>query len=243
MQHQITHAVAIAVERWDDQRVAHVAEQQRVGRVDQLRVVLDIGVALGRRVHLLLEHPFIDRADGVLGAAKDLRAQLRGMAKGVLGHGAAVPPGDLLGAVGDLVEPFALAPFLRAIGIAHRHTNHRDRRMDTADRPDARDAAAGAHDHRAIDPLAQDRVWAADIAPRLGCDRRGLEPKADRSHRVGGIVDYLVVSRAAVLQAQIEALERQVNAGNTWVEHAQGLLQQLLAGLVAFEHDDGVRHR
>ena len=80
-----------------------------------------LGVPLGRRVHLLLQHSLVDRADGVLRAAEDLGAgSLRGL-EGELGDAAADPPLDSLRAKGRLVVPLALAPLLRAVGVADRH--------------------------------------------------------------------------------------------------------------------------
>ena len=60
-------------------------DEQRERRVDQLRLVRDVRVALGRRVHLLLEHPLVGRADGVLRPAEDLRAGALGEAERELG--------------------------------------------------------------------------------------------------------------------------------------------------------------
>ena len=55
------------------------ADEQRERRVDQLRLVGHVGMARCRRVHLLLEHPLVDRADRVLRAAEDLRARALGL--------------------------------------------------------------------------------------------------------------------------------------------------------------------
>ena len=49
--------------------------------------------------------------------------------------------------------------------------------MDAGDRGDARDPAAGADDHLAVDRLAQDPVRAADVVGALGRDRRRLDPE------------------------------------------------------------------
>ena len=72
--------------------------EQRERRVDQLRLVRDVGVARGRRVHLLLEHPLVDRADRVLRAAEDLRAGALRLAERELGDSAADSALDALGA-------------------------------------------------------------------------------------------------------------------------------------------------
>ena len=62
---------------------------------------------------------------------------------------------------------FALAPLLRAVGVADRHADDRDRRVHAAERDDARDAPAGADDHAAADLLAQDAVRRADVVAPL----------------------------------------------------------------------------
>ena len=70
-QHEVGEDVAVAVQRRDHERRRRRAPiEQREGRVDQLRLVGDLGVALGRRVHLLLQHPLVDRADRVLRARR-----------------------------------------------------------------------------------------------------------------------------------------------------------------------------
>ena len=163
--------------------VAGRREQQRERRVDQLRLVRHVGMALGGRVHLLLQHPLVGRADGVLRAAEDLRARPLGLPERELGDRAADPPLDPLGAERDLVLALALAPLLRAVGVADRHPDDRDRRVDAAERDDAGNAPAGADDHLAADLLAQDPVRRADVAARLGRDRRRLQAEpvlADR---------------------------------------------------------------
>ena len=78
-------------------------DQQRVGRVDQLRLVDDVRIAQRRGVHLFLEHPLVDRADRVLGAAEDFRVRLARVEEGVLGDDAADAALDAFGAEGDLV--------------------------------------------------------------------------------------------------------------------------------------------
>ena len=116
-------------------------DEQRERRVDQLRLVRHVGMPLGRRVHLLLQHPLVDRADGVLRAAEDLRARPLGRLEGELGDAAADPPLDALRPERRLVVALALAPLLRAVGVADRHPHDRDRRVHAAERNDARESA------------------------------------------------------------------------------------------------------
>ena len=141
-------------------------DQQRERRVDQLRLVRDVRVARGRGVHLLLEHPLVDRADGVLRAAEDLRAGALGLAERELGDRVADAALDPLRAERDLVVALALAPFLRAVRVADGHAHDRDRRVHAAERDDARNAPPGPDDHLAADLLAQDPVRRADVAAR-----------------------------------------------------------------------------
>src|SRR5205814_2024022 len=81
--------VAVAIERRDDERIAGRREQERECRVDQLWLVRHLWVTLRRSVHLLLEHPFVGRADRVLGAPEHLGAGALGLPKCELGHRAA----------------------------------------------------------------------------------------------------------------------------------------------------------
>ena len=133
------------------------------------------GVARGRRVHLLLQHPLVDRADRELRAAEHLRARLLGQPEGELGDRVADAPLDPLGAERGLVVALALAPFLRAVGVADRHPHDRDRRVHAAEGNDPRDAPAGADDHAAADLLAQDPVRRADVVRAFRRDRRALQ--------------------------------------------------------------------
>src|SRR5438105_7038141 len=103
-------------------------------------------MALGRRVHLLLEHAFVGGADGVLRPAEDPRAGALGVAEGELGDRVADPALDPLGAERDLVVARALAPLLRAVGVPDRHAHDRDRRVDAAERDHAWDAPARVDD-------------------------------------------------------------------------------------------------
>jgi hypothetical protein len=133
---------------------------------------------------------------------------------------------------------------LGAVGVADRHPHDRDRVVHARDRSDgARDPPAGANDHLAVDRLAQDPVRRADVVLALRRDRRGLEAEAGRAHRRGGLGDALVLRRAPVLEREIVVLELDLRPADVGVEHADRLLEQLLAGLVAVEDDDPERLR
>ena len=72
--HEVRQAVAVAVERRDHERPGRGAgDQPRVRRVDQDRLVVDVGVALGGGVELLLEHPLVHGRDRPLRPAVDAR--------------------------------------------------------------------------------------------------------------------------------------------------------------------------
>ena len=90
--------------------VGGAGDQAGVGRVDQDRLVGDVRMALGRGVHLLLEHALVDGArpstSGRRRRAPPIRSRLP---EGVLGDRAADPARDPLGAEGDLVGS-AVAP-------------------------------------------------------------------------------------------------------------------------------------
>ena len=147
---------------------------------------------------------------------------------------------DPLGAERDLVVALALAPLLGAVRVADRHPHDRDRRVHAAERRDARNAPAGAHDDLAADLLAEDAVRRADVAAPFGRDRRGLQPEAVLADRGRRLVHDAVVGLAAPLEREIEARELELDPDHVGLEHAQALLQQLLPGLVALEDDDRV---
>ena len=206
-------------------------------------------MARGGGVELLLEHPLVDGGDGPLGPAVDARlaAHALGGAEGVLGDRAAGGARDLLGperllVVGALL---ALAPLLGAVGVLDGHADDRDRVVHARYGPDdARDPPAHAHDDLAVDLLAQDPVRGADVVLALGRDRRGLQPEARLAHRARGLVDDLVAGLAPLLQREVVRVELELHAEDRRVQDPDGLLEQLLAGLVALEDDDlqGVGH-
>ena len=74
-------------------------------------------------IHLLFEHAFVDRTDGILRATENGRTNLLGVYERVLGNVAADAPLDRFGALRDLVDPFAAAPFLRTVCVADGHSN------------------------------------------------------------------------------------------------------------------------
>ncbi len=164
-------------------------------------------MTLGRRVHLFLEHPLVGRRDRVLRAAEDLGAGALGFAERELRDGAADAALDPLGAERDLVVAFALAPLLRAVGVADRHPHDRDRRVDAAERHDARQPAAGADDHLAADLLAQDPVRRADVAAHLRRDRRRLQAEPGLANRRCRLVDDPVARSRAASRARGRSAE------------------------------------
>jgi hypothetical protein len=106
------------------------------------------------------------------------------------------------------------------------------------DRHDAGDAPPGADDHVAADLLAEDAVRAADIAGALGSDRGRLEAKPVFADRAGGLVDDLVLGRAPCLERQVVARQLELEPDHVGRENAERLLEELLPGVVALEHDD-----
>ena len=211
-------------------------DQHRVGRVDQHRVVAHVRVAGRGGVEFLFEHALVHRGHRPLGSAADGRPHANGLEERNLGHLAAHSAADVFGAPSGLVVTLALAVFFGAVGIIDRHADDRDRRVDPADGPDAREPAPGADDDLAINLLAQNRVGAADVTRRLGRDRRGLQAETVLAHGPGRFVDDLVVSRPTMLERQVVPFKRQVDADHRGIQHAQGLLEEFLPGLVAL-HD------
>ena len=188
-EHEVGEDVSVAVQRRDDERLARRSDQERERRVDELRLVGNLRMALCGGVHLLLEHALVDGADRVLGPAEDLRLRALGMAKGELGDRVADAPLDALGA--GRRPP--LRPRPRATPWRRRRRRPpcaRPRWVEgSADRHDAWDAASRADDHVAADLLPEDAVGAADVVLALGGDRRGLQPEAmlaDRAPRPRG---------------------------------------------------------
>ena len=141
----------------------------------------------------------------------------------------------------DFVGAFALAPLLRAVRVPDGHANDRDRRVHAAVRNHPRNAPPGADDHPPADLLAQDPVRRAHVVRSLGRHRRRLQPEAVLADRSRPVVHDLVVGRAPLLEREIEALEPELEPDHVRLEHPQRLLEELLAGLVPFQDDDGLR--
>ena len=90
-QDEVGEQVAVAVEARDHQRPGGGAgDEPGEGGVDQHRLVGDLRVARGGRVHLLLQHPLVDRAHGPFRPAVHAPAEPLGLAEGVLGDRPAV---------------------------------------------------------------------------------------------------------------------------------------------------------
>src|SRR5690606_6195323 len=242
LEYEVAQRIAVAVERRDNERLTCRLQQQRIGSVDKLRVIRHVGVAGRGGVKLFLEDALVDRADGELRPAKDLRVVAACMAEGKLGNGAARPAGEVARAVRDLVQTLTLAPLLRVVGVLHRHAHNGDWRVDTGDGPHMRDAPPGAQNDLRPYHLAQQGVGAADIAGRFGRDGRRLDAEAGFSNAVGRLAHDLVLRGAAVLKRKVIPLEAEITAGNRRVEHAQGFLKQLLPGLVPFHNNNRVAH-
>ena len=145
---------------------------------------------------------------------------------------------DALGAQRDLVLALSFAPFLRAIGIADRHADDRDGRVDAADRRHARNAPSRADDDLAADLLAEDPVRRADVAGAFGRDGRRLQAEPGLAHRRCGLVDDSVLRRATAFEREVEARKLELDPDHVRDEHTQGFFEQLLPGLVPLEHDD-----
>ncbi len=225
---------------------AGAGDQPRVGRVDEHRLVVDVLVALGRRVHLLLEHPLVDGRDRPLRAAVDLALHRLGRAEGVLGHGAARRAGDPLGAEGDLVGRalVALAPLLGAVGVLDGHAH--DRRSGCGRRRSASTPGIRRPVRTMTLPSTSSRrmrLGEPTSSLPSGVIVAALSPKPALAHRRGRLVDDLVVGLAPVVEGEIVAVELELEAEDLGVEHPEGLLEQLLPGLVALEDRDRQRFR
>ena len=179
------------------------------------------------------------------GPAEDLRTGSLCLAECELGDEAADPALDALGPVGDLVVAFAFAPLGGAVRVADGHPDDRDRRVHAADRRDAGDPPSRAHDHLAADLLAQDPVRRADVVARLRCHGGPLQAEPVLADRGGRLVHDGVLGLAAALEREVVADELELEPDHVRGENAEAFLQELLAGLVAFEDDDRalVAHR
>ena len=193
-----------------------------------------------RLVHLFLEHSLVDRADGVLRPAEDLRAHAFGLTERELRDGVADPAFDTFGSERDLVVAVAFAPLLRAVRIADRHAHDRDRCVDAAERHHARDATAGTHDHLAAYLFPKNPVGRPDVARPLRCDSGRLQPEPVLADRGSRLIDDAIARRATPVEGKVEPNETELDADHLGCEGAKCLLEQLLTSLVAFENDDGL---
>ena len=200
---------------------------------------------LSSRVHLLLQHPLVDGADGVLRPAEDLGAGPLRLTESELGDGAADTTLDALGPKGDLVVSFALAPLLRPVCVADGHPHDRDGGMDSTDREHPWNPPPGAHDHLAADRLPENPVRGADVVAGLGCDGRSLEPEPMAGDRCGGLSHDVVPGRAPLLEGEVEPRQLELQAEHVGLQHPERRLEQFLTGLVALEDDDrtGIHRR
>ena len=164
LEHHVREAVAVAVERRDDQGVAGAADQRGVEGVDQHRPVAAIRVAGGGRVELLLQHPLVDRRDGPLGPAEH-----RSACAGPGGRRTRRPPGRC----GARCARRDRRPRRRRRPRGTRGRCRRRRppsaRSRSArgclDRPHAGEPAAAADDDLAADGLAGRRAFGLPTSP------------------------------------------------------------------------------
>ena len=186
--HQVRQAVAVAVQRRDHERhVGGAGQQPGVGRVDQHRPVLDVGMALGGGVHLLLEHPLVDGRDRPLRAAVDARAGALGGAERELGHGAADVARDPLGAQRDLVDRRPPRPRATARRRRRRRPPCARRRSGSARRrPGRRRRGSGGPVRMMTLPSTSSRrIRLGEPTSSLpsGVTVAALMPEAGRAHR------------------------------------------------------------
>ena len=93
-----------------------------------------------------------------------------------------------------------------------------------------------------LPPISSRRIRFGDPTSPVSLGRHGggLEPETVVADRARRLVDDCVAGGAAVLERQVEAGERDVEADHGSIEKAQRGLQELLAGLVTLENDDRV---
>ena len=134
-QDEIGEQVAVAIQTGDDQRLARSAgEQAGVGGVDQQRLVIDVGVTLGRRVHLLLQHPLVGGADRPLRSAVDAAVDLRAVLNAYSATARQLE--RWITSVRCAISSLVLSPaaLLGAVGVLDGHPHDRDRMVDPGDR-------------------------------------------------------------------------------------------------------------
>ncbi len=183
LHHQIRKAVAVAVERGDDQRRRlRSRAAARTSRRSAAARTATSGWRRGGGVHLFLKHSLVDRADRVLRAAEDLRAHLarRGRTRTRRPTGRRRAKSFRSGRrLRRRLRPRAI-PWRRR---RRRRPCARPRSARECRRPGAR--RGSSRPVRTITlpsiGLAQDRVGRTDVASCLRRDRRGFEARADAS--------------------------------------------------------------
>ena len=236
---EVAEDVAVPVQRRDDERLAGRADEEREGRVDQLRLVLDLGMPLGGRVHLLLQHPLVDRARRCTwgrrrpwpscaprGGTRTRRRRGRSAAR--------------FARCGTRPRP---RPRPRATPSRRRRRRPPcgRRRSESALRRSARRRGSGVRSGRSR----------GRRSPRAGCGsgcRRRRRPPASRSppsararaSRIAArrLVHDRVLGRAPASSERSKRGSSSSSPITSGGEDPERLLEQLLAGVVPFEHDD-----
>ena len=238
-QHEVGKDVAVAVERRDDHRRAARGDQKRERRVDQLRLVRNIGMTLRRSVHLLLEHALVHRADRVFRTAEDLGAHRLGLSERELGDGAA----DARARSARCEMPPRRRP------CPHATPSRRTRRPPPCGRPRSANGHRRAGRHPEFVGPVRTITWPPISSRRIrfgeptssfpsGRHRRSLQAEPAVANRARRLVNDRVLRRAPALEREIEARQLELDPHHVGCEHPQRLLEQLLSGLVAFENDD-----
>jgi len=111
--------------------------------------------------------------------------------------------------------------------------------MDAGEGPDAGDAPPSPDDDASVDLLAKDRVGAADVSGPFWRDRGRLQAESSFTKRLGRVHDHLVSSFAPPLEREVEITSLHLKPEHIVLEQANRLFQQLLASLVAVQHDHG----
>ena len=91
-----------------------------------------------------------------------------------------------------------------------------------------------------LPPISSRRMrFGEPTSPRVsGVTVAAFRPKPCSRIAARRLVDDRVAGRAPALEREVEAGQVDLEADHVGGEHAQRLLEQLLPGLVALEHDD-----
>ena len=94
-------------------------------------------------------------------------------------------------------------------------------------------------------PIASRRMRFGDPTSSFssGVIVAALSPFPAALHRFGRIEDYAVCRRTAVGEREIVPFERELEADDRSLKHAQSFQQQLLPGLVSLENDERWRRQ